>query len=144
MTDEETESHEAEGKHFKNVFKRFLYQALSELTEKTLPWGNLTGIRPTKIAMELLERGKTDREIVDFMEKEHFVSEKKAKLSLEIAKREKEILQTLHYENGYSLYIGIPFCPKTTVSLKSMRTASTRTFTVLGNKDLRPVIYFSF
>lgn len=113
MTDEETESHEAEGKHFKNVFKRFLYQALSELTEKTLPWGNLTGIRPTKIAMELLERGKTDREIVDFMEKEHFVSEKKAKLSLEIAKREKEILQTLHYENGYSLYIGIPFCPTT-------------------------------
>ena len=113
MTDAETDQCEAEGKHFKNVFKRFLYQALSELTGKTLPWGNLTGIRPTKIAMELLERGKTDREIVDFMEKEHFVSEKKAKLSLEIAKREKEILQTLHYENGYSLYIGIPFCPTT-------------------------------
>lgn len=113
MTDAEADQCEAEGKHFKNVFKRFLYQALSELTGKTLPWGNLTGIRPTKIAMELLERGNTDREIVDFMEKEHFVSEKKAKLSLEIAKREKEILQTLHYENGYSLYIGIPFCPTT-------------------------------
>ena len=113
MTDAEADQCEAEGKYFKNVFKRFLYQALSELTGKTLPWGNLTGIRPTKIAMELLERGNTDREIVDFMEKEHFVSEKKAKLSLEIAKREKEILQTLHYENGYSLYIGIPFCPTT-------------------------------
>ena len=113
MTDAEADQCEAECKHFKNVFKRFLYQALSELTGKTLPWGNLTGIRPTKIAMELLERGKTDCEIVDFMEKEHFVSEKKAKLSLEIAKREKEILQTLHYENGYSLYIGIPFCPTT-------------------------------
>lgn len=113
MTDAEADQCEAEGKHSKNVFKRFLYQALSELTGKTLPWGNLTGIRPTKIAMELLERGNTDREIVDFMEKEHFVSEKKAKLSLEIAKREKEILQTLHYENGYSLYIGIPFCPTT-------------------------------
>ena len=24
-----------------------------------------------------------------------------------------ELLQTLHYENGYSLYIGIPFCPTT-------------------------------
>ena len=113
MADAEADQCEAEGKHFKNVFKRFLYQALSELTGKTLPWGNLTGIRPTKIAMELLERGNTDCEIVDFMEKEHFVSEKKAKLSLEIAKREKEILQTLHYENGYSLYIGIPFCPTT-------------------------------
>ncbi len=100
-------------KQFKNAFKRFLYQALSEVTEKTLPWGNLTGIRPTKIAMELLERGKADQEIMDFMKNEHFVSEKKAELSLDIAKREKCILDTLHYENGYSLYIGIPFCPTT-------------------------------
>lgn len=97
----------------KNAFKRFLYQVLSELTGKTLPWGNLTGIRPTKIAMELLEQGKTDAEITAFMEEEHFVSEQKAKLSLAIAKREYAILKELHYENGYSLYIGIPFCPTT-------------------------------
>jgi len=97
----------------KNAFKRFLYQALAELTGKTLPWGNLTGIRPTKIAMELLEQGKTDAEIIAFMEDEHFVSEQKAKLSLAIAKREHAILKELHYENGYSLYIGIPFCPTT-------------------------------
>lgn len=97
----------------KNAFKRFLYQVLAELTGKTLPWGNLTGIRPTKIAMELLEQGKTDAEIISFMEEEHFVSEQKAKLSLAIAKREHAILKELHYENGYSLYIGIPFCPTT-------------------------------
>lgn len=97
----------------KNAFKRFLYQVLSELTGKTLPWGNLTGIRPTKIAMELLEQGKTDAEITAFMEEEHFVSEQKAKISLAIAKREHAILKELHYENGYSLYIGIPFCPTT-------------------------------
>lgn len=100
-------------KRFKNAFKRFLYQALSEITGKELPWGNLTGIRPTKIAMELLESGKGDEEIVDFMKTEHFVSDKKAALSLDIAKREKRILDELHYENGYSLYIGIPFCPTT-------------------------------
>ena len=97
----------------KNAFKRFLYQVLSELTGKTLPWGNLTGIRPTKIAMELLEQGKTEAEIIDFMQEEHFVSEQKARLSLDIAKRERAILKELHYENGYSLYIGIPFCPTT-------------------------------
>lgn len=28
------------------------------MTGKELPWGNLTGIRPTKIAMGLLEEGK--------------------------------------------------------------------------------------
>ena len=97
----------------KNEFKRFLYRALSEITGKELPWGNLTGIRPTKIAMELLEQGKTQEEILNFMCMEHFVSEEKANLSLDIAKREKAILDTLHYENGYSLYIGIPFCPTT-------------------------------
>ncbi len=99
--------------NFKNSFKRFLYQVLSELTGRQLPWGNLTGIRPTKIAMELLEKGRTDRDILSFLEGEHFVSSNKALLSLEIAKREKSILDAMHYKNGYSLYIGIPFCPTT-------------------------------
>ena len=43
---------------YKNAFKRFLYTALSEETGISLPWGNLTGIRPTKIAMTMLEQGK--------------------------------------------------------------------------------------
>ena len=40
-------------------------------------------------------------------------SREKSRLSLEIAKREREILKNIDYENGYSLYIGIPFCPTT-------------------------------
>ena len=35
---------------YKDMFKRFLYQSLQEETGLVLPWGNLTGIRPTKIA----------------------------------------------------------------------------------------------
>ena len=38
------------GDSYKDCFKRFLYQSLSQITGCTLPWGNLTGIRPTKIA----------------------------------------------------------------------------------------------
>ena len=34
----------------KNDLKQLLYALLSEETGKTLPWGTLTGIRPTKIA----------------------------------------------------------------------------------------------
>ncbi|MCH5275963.1 MAG: coproporphyrinogen dehydrogenase HemZ, partial [Lachnospiraceae bacterium] len=100
-------------KSYKAGFKRFLYTALSDYTGKMLPWGNLTGIRPTKIAMGLLEEGKEEKEICRFMQEEHFVSEEKARLSVEIAKREKELLSKIHYEDGYSLYIGIPFCPTT-------------------------------
>ena len=98
---------------YKNEFKKFLYKTLCDMTGKELPWGNLTGIRPTKIAMGLLEEGKTEEEIAAALQKEHFVSTEKADLSVEIAKREKELLSHIHYEEGYSLYIGIPFCPTT-------------------------------
>lgn len=98
---------------YKNVFKRFLYTSLKEETGVSLPWGNLTGIRPTKIAMTMMEQGKSDDEIMSFLQNGHLVSREKAALSIDIAAREKRILNALHYENGYSLYIGIPFCPTT-------------------------------
>lgn len=102
-----------EGEDFKGGYKKFLYRTLCELTGKELPWGNLIGIRPTKLAYGLLEQGRSDEEIVEFYRQEHFTSGKKAQLSLEIAKRERRLLSGIHYESGYSLYIGIPFCPTT-------------------------------
>ncbi len=98
---------------YKGAFKRFFYQMLCGLTGKTLPWGNLVGIRPAKIAYGLLEEGKSDGEILDFLQDSHFVSEKKARLCVDIARREQQLLSKVHYEKGYSLYIGIPFCPTT-------------------------------
>ena len=101
------------GDTYKDCFKRFLYESLSSITGKTLPWGNLTGIRPTKIAYGMLEEGRSEDEILTFLDKKHFVSEEKSRLSIDIAKRERELLSGVHYEGGYSLYIGIPFCPTT-------------------------------
>lgn len=97
----------------KNLLKQLLYQVLEQETNSSLPWGNLTGIRPTKIPMTLLENGKTEQEILSFMKETYLVSDEKGKLAIEIAKREKVLLETLHYKDGYSLYIGIPFCPTT-------------------------------
>lgn len=104
---------ERSGADFKNGFKAFLYQSFSQALDKQLPWGNLTGIRPTKLSMAMLEEGKTDEEILDFLKQAHFLSDEKADLCLDISKREKEILADIHYKDGYSLYIGIPFCPTT-------------------------------
>ncbi len=103
----------ADGSLDKNNIKAFIYQSLEAYTQKSLPWGNLTGIRPTKIAMGMLEQGKTDTDIEAFMKDTHFVSDEKVKLSIDIAHREKDLLSPLHIEDGYSLYIGIPFCPTT-------------------------------
>ena len=97
----------------KSALKRLLYQLLSQDTGKVLPWGTLTGIRPTKIAMGLLDEGKSETEVADYMQKEYLVGQEKTALSIDIAKREKRILQNIDYENGYSMYIGIPFCPTT-------------------------------
>ena len=97
----------------KNNLKRALYQMLSERTGKRLPWGALTGIRPTKLAMKLLEEGKSREEVCRVFRTDYLTSEEKAELAADIAIREKELLKNIDYENGYSLYIGIPFCPTT-------------------------------
>ncbi|MBQ7433925.1 MAG: coproporphyrinogen dehydrogenase HemZ [Lachnospiraceae bacterium] len=102
--------HHKEGK---NVVKRAVYTLLCDLTGHTLPWGSLTGIRPTKIAMTMAEQGASDEDILTHYREAYFCSEEKAVLSLEIAHREMEILKDIDYQNGYSLYIGIPFCPTT-------------------------------
>ena len=97
----------------KNDLKRNIYAFLSDKLGITLPWGNLTGIRPTRIVMNLLDEGRSDAEIKNIMKDTYYVSDKKLELALAIAHREKEILKDIDYENGYSLYIGIPFCPTT-------------------------------
>ena len=111
-------------KHYTNVYKDdtcvtkkrlklSVYEDLCDYTGRTLPWGNLTGIRPTKLAMGMLSENAGDDDIIAWMKTEHAVSDEKARLSLDIAKREKRILDNIHYADGYSLYIGIPFCPTT-------------------------------
>ena len=97
----------------KNVVKKMFYQMLTERTGKVLPWGSLTGIRPTKIALTRLEEGWTEEEIRSFMKETYLASDEKISLSIEIAAREKKLLEPLDYERGYSLYVGIPFCPTT-------------------------------
>ena len=96
----------------KNALKRLLYTVLTGLTGKTLAWGDLTGIRPTKIARKLIEEGKDDDFVKKYMQDTYLVGDEKCSLAIDIAKRELKILEPLH-EKGYSLYIGIPFCPTT-------------------------------
>ena len=100
-------------KEVKDCFKRLIYNALSDHSGKKLPWGTLTGIRPTKIPMAMLEEGAADEEIKAYMEETYYCSEEKIQLSTEIAKWELKLLGQLDYQDGYSLYVGIPFCPST-------------------------------
>ena len=102
-------------KAVKNQAKRLVYDVMKEKTGKELPWGTLTGIRPTKIPVSLYERKKPykDEAVYDYMKKNYYVSDEKIDLAKDIAKREIRILKDIDYKDGYSLYIGIPFCPST-------------------------------
>lgn len=97
----------------KNAIKQNLYRMLSELSGRVLPWGALTGIRPVKLVMKLLEEGAGEEQTAAYMRETYFATEEKIRLAINIAQRERRLLSRLDYENGYSLYIGIPFCPST-------------------------------
>ncbi len=101
----------ADRKDTKNRLKRLIYDALSDITGKHLSWGTLNGIRPTKIPLRLIEEGKSRAEIIEYMQDTYYISDYKANECIDIALKEHKILSKISYEEGYSLYIGIPFCP---------------------------------
>lgn len=98
-------------KERKNRLKQILYEGLVQETGRKLPWGNLTGIRPTKIAMNLIESGMSNGQAAEYMRNTYFTSNEKTALAITIANRERALLKDIDYKNGYSLYVGIPFCP---------------------------------
>lgn len=95
----------------KNELKRNIYQNLLKLGNKELPWGTLTGIRPTKIVMDLLEKNMPLEEIKRHLKEVYLVGDKRMNLCIDTAFKEFNILKKIDYKDGYSLYIGIPFCP---------------------------------
>ena len=99
--------------HCRNDVSRFLYRLFSEFTGKVLPWGMLTGIRPTKIIMSWLEEEK-DPDVLEKRFVDTYLTDiQKASLCRRVAEKERGILAAHPYEKEYSLYVGIPFCPTT-------------------------------
>ena len=93
----------------KHMTKRALYDKLSKRFGITLPWGSLTGVRPTKLARELVESGQVKEFLIpEVLEKEYRVSRDKAKLVSMILKNQKCIIRN---DKLIDLYINIPVCP---------------------------------
>lgn len=92
-------------------FKENLYNKLKGMTSNTLPWGYMTGVRPSKVVYTELEEGVSEADIIEEFTVQYQTEMGKAQLALAVAKKERSILEKMDYKNGYSLYIGIPFCP---------------------------------
>ena len=97
------------GENIKEDIKRLIFSSLRDLTGDYYPWGILVGIRPSKIALKYLEEGKSDEEIVKIFNTKHLASEDKARLCIEVARKEKESVNK--DEKNIAIYIGMAFCP---------------------------------
>ncbi len=91
----------------KEEIKRQIYRDLSGYTGKSPKWGILTGIRPVKLAGELLDRGEDPEQVLKDL---YLVDASKAALVRDILDYQREKAGKPG-PKSLSVYIGIPFCP---------------------------------
>lgn len=93
----------------KRHFKNHLYEVLSKVSQKTLPWGSLTGVRPTKFARDLVERGEIKSHLIsETLTRDYHVSSAKAKLVTQTLNNQKCVIKN---DKLIDLFINIPICP---------------------------------
>ena len=110
---ESTELDEAEEQLYhtlQRAVKQSFYKAGTMLLGHDLPWGSLTGVRPTKLPTRALLAGATPKEAKKELEKVYRVSPLRAQLALDCAGESVKAVKSLAPEE-VSLYVGIPFCP---------------------------------
>ncbi len=94
----------------KRLVKRYaklsLYKGLSKHLGKELPWGALTGIRPTKLAYQQIEQ---QGDFADFFMDTMKVSPEKTELTKAIIDTQKGIYQI--NDDNTDFFVFIPFCP---------------------------------
>lgn len=84
--------------------------ALSELVKYRPSWGMLIGVRPSKVATELLNSGLPKTKVKKILSNDYMVIPKKAALATDIAVTEKRIVGEPSTKDC-SVYVSIPFCP---------------------------------
>lgn len=89
---------------------RAVFAAGKELLGHIPPWGILTGVRPAKIAGNLLSEGRGVLKTKKILRDEYFLSHQKAALAVSVATTEAKLLKKID-RNTCSLYVSIPFCP---------------------------------
>ena len=92
----------------KRATKSAIFSALKSFSGKVLPWGSLTGIRPSKLVYDLLSDGNSLDQARVLMQEKFSVSEKKSNLICDIVANQNGIYT--RDEKLLNLYVHIPFC----------------------------------
>ena len=89
---------------------RAVFSAGKALLGYTNAWGILTGVRPAKVANEILLGGADMNTAKRILRDEYFLNPKKAALAVSVAACENRLVKKLP-SDLCSVYISIPFCP---------------------------------
>ena len=84
--------------------------AAGELVGYRPAWGMLIGVRPSKVATEMLNSGMSKTRVKRTLSTDYLVIPKKASLAVDVALNEKRISGDVGPKDC-SVYISIPFCP---------------------------------
>lgn len=87
-----------------------MIKAGGELLGYRPSWGMLIGVRPSKVATEMLQSGMPKTRVKKALSNEYFVIPKKAALATEVAINEARIIGSPD-KKDCSVYISVPFCP---------------------------------
>lgn len=97
-------------KQKKMVVGKAIFSAGKAMFRCSPPWGILTGVRPSKVATELLQKGNSPTKAKRILRDEYLLNPQKAALAVNVASVEMSLTRS---EQGKrcSVYISIPFCP---------------------------------
>ena len=94
---------------FKRLERRFaklrLYEILSEKYGEKMPWGALTGIRPTKLAYTEIEQGNDFKDLFQRM----YVCQENIQMVESILQTQKGIYEKK--DGNTDFFVSLPFCP---------------------------------
>jgi len=92
----------------KRFVKECVYEVCKQHFNKRMPWGSLTGIRPTKLLRDLA-CSEGEAGAVGMFREEFDVSASKTALAQAIVHNQDEVLRGIEPQE-IDLYVGIPFC----------------------------------
>ncbi len=109
---------------------RAIFSAGKSLLGYTNPWGILTGVRPAKVANEIMSRGADMNMAKRILRDEYFLNPKKAALAVSVAANENKLVRKLPGDLC-SVYISIPFCPSRCAYCSFVSYASSKLLSLL-------------
>ena len=100
----------ASDRECQRLIKLSFFRAARKITERELPWGATTGIRPSTLLTRMVRDGVDVATAEARLVRNYYISPERAKLAHDCAEAEIAARGTLE-PRDIAVYVGIPFCP---------------------------------